>query len=619
MGQVVAFYLNNGFCTATYSAFDQVSPTDNDAYGITVLTSYSTTLATQNVCTNRPSYSSFGLQGVRHDSCPTPDSEFYQSNPLLGPYCKPPAQPAPAPDKQNGCPWCDSHGNGSNSGGANAGSGSTIKGDPIDAGNGNTHQEEVDYAGVGTNPIKFVRSYNSVDYQCLPTTGAGGQYIGGGWSATYFQILVPVTITDSTTTYNTVHAYRPDGRILIFNEYNGVYSPDGDVSDSLIQTANGWQYQTANDTIETYNSAGQLLSVAARGQAPITVSYASGSAAGDPPTSVSDAFGHSLQFSYTANAAKKRVLTSITDPAGHTVSYNSDTYGRLNSVTQTDNTTRSYTYVATNYCELTKLTDEASVQYASWTYDSYNHANSFQNSGGVNAYSIANHTSGSGGSVTVTDPLGEQRTYNQSLIWGTYRTTSSSAACPGCSEDAGRVYDASGNMTSRTDFDGNQTNYVYNAQTNLETSRTEAYGTSTARTITTAWDSSWRQPDTITEPSRTTAFSYDSMGNVLTKIVTDTTVTPNVSRTWTYTYDSYGRMLTAQGPRTDVNSTTTYAYYTCTTGYQCGQLHTVTDPVGNVTTYNTYNAHGQPLTFTDPNGVVTTLTYDAGSGLRRGR
>src|SRR5439155_82471 len=51
--------------------------------------------------------------------------------------------------------------------------------------------------------------------------------------------------------------------------------------------------------------------------------------------------------------------------------------------------------------------------------------------------------------------------------------------------------------------------------------------------------------------------------------------------------------------------------YTCTTGSQCGQLQTVTDPVGNVATYNTYNAHGQPLMITDPNGVVTTLTYDA--------
>jgi YD repeat-containing protein len=41
-----------------------------------------------------------------------------------------------------------------------------------------------------------------------------------------------------------------------------------------------------------------------------------------------------------------------------------------------------------------------------------------------------------------------------------------------------------------------------------------------------------------------------------------------------------------------------------------GQLQTVTDALGHVTTYNTYNTFGQPLTITDPNGTVTTLTYD---------
>ena len=103
-------------------------------------------------------------------------------------------------------------------------------------------------------------------------------------------------------------------------------------------------------------------------------------------------------------------------------------------------------------------------------------------------------------------------------------------------------------------------------------------------------------------------------GNVLTKTVTDTSVTPNVSRTWTYTYYNSGldgQVHTLKGPRTDLNSTTTYTYYTCTSGSQCGQIQTVTDAVGNVTTLNTYNAYGQPLTITDPNGVVTTLTYDA--------
>ncbi|MDB6102767.1 MAG: hypothetical protein JWO52_2766, partial [Gammaproteobacteria bacterium] len=70
-------------------------------------------------------------------------------------------------------------------------------------------------------------------------------------------------------------------------------------------------------------------------------------------------------------------------------------------------------------------------------------------------------------------------------------------------------------------------------------------------------------------------------------------------------------MLTAKGPRTDVDTTTTYTYYTCTTGSECGQVHTVTNALNQVTTYNTYNIYAQPLTITDPNGIVTTLTYDA--------
>ena len=46
-------------------------------------------------------------------------------------------------------------------------------------------------------------------------------------------------------------------------------------------------------------------------------------------------------------------------------------------------------------------------------------------------------------------------------------------------------------------------------------------------------------------------------------------------------------------------------------GAQCGQVATITDAAGNVTTYGNYNADGSPLSITDPNGVVTSFTYDA--------
>jgi RHS repeat-associated protein len=550
--------------------------------------------------------------------CPSPSSSiYYQSSPVVGPYCEGPGSPSVAAAKIGpSCP-CGGGGSSGNSGAATPSANQTTKAASVNVSNGDVFVTQTDYSGTGADPIQFVRTYNS-----LPAVNSYLYYssvtlmpaavMGVGWSATYFQFLIPATTTDSTGTYNSVQAYRPDGRIITFNEYSGVYSPDGDVPDSLIQiSGGGWEYQTADDTIETYNSLGQLVSVAARGKAPLTVNYNSGAVLGDPPVSVSDAFGHSLQFSYTLCNALP-CLSSVTDPAGNTISFSYDSHNNLTGVTNADSTTVGYSYGSSpNLHQLASVTDEASNVYSSWTYNGSLLAATAQHAGGVDAYSFSYSEYGSSGSVSVTDPLSQSRTYNQSLIWGAYRMTSSSAACPGCLEDASRSYDANGDVTSRTDFNSNVTNYAYSATTNLETSRTEAYGTSAARTITTAWDTSWRQPDTITEPNRTTAFTYDSMGNTLTWTITDTTVMPNVSRTWTYTYDSYGRMLTAKGPRTDVSSTTTYTYYTCTTGYQCGQLHTVTDPVGNVTTYNTYNAHGQPLTITDPNSVVTTLTYDA--------
>src|SRR5262249_19888627 len=87
-------------------------------------------------------------------------------------------------------------------------------------------------------------------------------------------------------------------------------------------------------------------------------------------------------------------------------------------------------------------------------------------------------------------------------------------------------FDANGNALTYTDALGTVTNYTYDLTRNLETSRTEAYGTSIARTITTTWNSTYRLPATITEPSGTsgvnqvTTFTYDTAGNLTKKNIT---------------------------------------------------------------------------------------------------
>jgi RHS repeat-associated protein len=293
-----------------------------------------------------------------------------------------------------------------------------------------------------------------------------------------------------------------------------------------------------------------------------------------------------------------------------TVTYGYDTQGRLSTATSNDGTVRTYVYESSSFPNaLTGVKDEDNSRYSTWGYDTQGRATSTTEAVGAESTSLVYNANGT---VTVTDALGAVRTFS----FGRYGdrnlvTAISGSQCPTCREGLATTYDTMGFVASRTDYNGNITTYVYDDSRGLETSRTEASGTARARTITTQWHSTFRVPTLITEPNRTTAFTYDTNGNALTKTITDTTVSPNVSRTWTYTYDSFGHVLTVDGARTDVTDVTTYTYYSCTTGLECGQLHTVTDALGHVTTFNTYNASAQPLTITDPNGVVTTLSYDS--------
>jgi RHS repeat-associated protein len=514
-------------------------------------------------------------------------------------------------------------------------------GDPIHASNGELYQAETDYTGVGG--LDYQRTYRSTNgyfASSVTRTFVNGALTGGtptqqcypgywtyqSFSGAYCYPYINV----SPYVNNGVPQYQlqtEDGFAFPFSGPATNVTQNADVNERATQiTVNGnteWQVARQDDSTEIYSSSGSLLQKTLRGGRTLTYTYSTTST----PSNIapfpgllltqSDPFGHTLSWQYNSTG----LVSQMTDPAGGVYQYGYDGSGNLTSVQYPDSTSKAYSYneaADTNNHNfpnaLTGITDESGVRYATFKYTSYSSAPfaiSTQHAAGADTYTLTSYSPGY--NATVSDPLGASRTYNVTSILSYSEDTNTVQPAASGSGNATKRWghDANGNISQQTDFNGNITNYTYDLTRNLETSRTEAYGTSSARTITTTWDANWRQPDLITEPNRKTAFTYDSMGNVLTKTVTDTTVTPNVSRTWTYTYDGYGRMLTAKGPRTDLNSTMTYTYYTCTTGYQCGQLQTVTDPVGNVTTYNTYNAHGQPLTITDPNGVVTTLTYDA--------
>jgi YD repeat-containing protein len=207
------------------------------------------------------------------------------------------------------------------------------------------------------------------------------------------------------------------------------------------------------------------------------------------------------------------------------------------------------------------------------------------------------------------------------------------------------AYDANGNMAEVVDLNGNVKCAVYDLTRNLETGRVEGLASGSTcptniatyvptagtvqRKILTQYHPTWHLPIKRAEPLRITTWVYNGDGGVYCApttakvgtnpigVLCSMTIQPTTdatggagfsatatgtARTWSYTYNNFGQVLTAVGPsRSGYTDTTTYTYYTCTTGGKCGQIDTVQNQVGHVTTYNTYNGNGQPLTLTDPN------------------
>jgi RHS repeat-associated protein len=392
---------------------------------------------------------------------------------------------------------------------------------------------------------------------------------------------------------------RDDGSVIWFANQGGVPVASPDVTLRLQIIAGGYRLTDANDAVEIYDSAGKLLSITRRTGLVQTLAYNTN----QQLSTVTDSFGHALVLGYDA----QNRLASVTDPNSAVTTFGYDTQGRLGSVTHPGNATRTYVYENVSFpFALTGLLDENNVRHSTWEYDVQGRAtHTYEANGAGNGTLVYN----ADGSVTTTDALSAVRTFTFGRVGDRNLPTGiSGSQCPTCSEGKATAYNDAGFVSSRTDYNNNVTTYLYDIARGLETSRTEASGTPSARTITTQWHANFRVPTQIDEPGKRTTFTHDAAGNVLTTTVLDTVT--STSRTSTFTYNNVGQVLTVDGPRTDVNDVTTYTYYNCSTGYQCGQVQTITDALGHVTTFNTYNAHGQPLTITDANNVLTTRTYD---------
>jgi YD repeat-containing protein len=551
--------------------------------------------------------------------------------------------------------------------------GCPAEGNPITPGTGVKVQSELDYRHPrGLELRRFYHSFRFYEpYTTTPGAHSQNQF-DTAWRSNFNKRVIPLT----GVPHATAALALPTGDVQYFdNAGNEILNYHG-AKARLVTTAQGFYY-LGPDEIEFYGTDGRLRSISRRTGEVFTLTYSDGTAgpggavaldaAGNPTLKalpanflirVSDSVGNALSFGY--NLGGRVVL--MTDPGGGSYHYTYDDKGNLVQVRYPDLTTREYRYNepanmlggSTLPSALTSIVDENGATFASYKYDASGRAVETQRAGGVERYQLTYNTDGT---TSVIDPLGTARTHQFQTVDGIVRFAGTSQP-GGTGFSAGvqsRTLDANGNVASQTDFNGVKTCYAYLTGRNLETVRVEGVPAATScsavvtdgaalpagsRKIVTEWHARWAQPTRVSEPLRRTTVAYNGdgtscapagavivegdpterpIGVLCSRSVQATTdadgrqgfsaTLVGSARSWTYTYDSTGRVLTANGPRTDLSDVTNYVY-------DGGDLASVTNPAAHVTSFTSYNTHGQPLTIVDPNGITTTLTYDARQRLK---
>ncbi|MGH7603984.1 MAG: DUF6531 domain-containing protein [Gemmatimonadaceae bacterium] len=540
-----------------------------------------------------------------------------------------------------------------------------LLGEPIHVASGNKFEEFTLFREPShVTGAALVLYYNSAS---VPGDVTG---FGSSWSHTYQRVVnVGIAVVGDAT----VQIGRADGAVYAFAKSGSEWVGDSDVAIKLVElvaggATTGWQVINADDdSVETYDASGKLLSLKDRAGNETSLTY---SDANTPPEiapaagmllAVTNQVGKQIQFHYSGAGSH---ISAVTDPAGNTYSFTYSAEGNIASISFPDAHTRTFLYnepeniAAINFQvppaiykfgALTGIIDENGQRYSTTKYLLNNTwpnagpmAYQTELAGGADrstvSYSQDPTAIANGGSYSVAtaDALGTARTVSYTSVVGRTHATQVSQPCSSCQGLATetKTYDEDGNVTSRIDWNGNRTNYSYDTIRILELSRTEgltaAGGTTPqTRTTSTQWDANFRFPTAVAEPLKITTSVYDpdgtlcgARGALCSKTIQATTDTngsqafsapaTGAPRTWAYTYNANGSVLTMNGPRTDVPDVTTYTYYANDDADfgKRGNVATITNALGQVTSITSYNLHGQPLTIVDPNGLTTTLAYD---------
>jgi YD repeat-containing protein len=535
----------------------------------------------------------------------------------------------------------------------------TAAGNPTLVANGRKTETMVDYAGAGAHPLRFERLYAA-------PMGNGTN----GWENNFSR-----TLHIGAAYFDAIMADRPGAaRIILQRDGTGTYvalPPYKDTATKLMGATGrivGWQYRVwADDSTETYDAKGRLLSIAERNGWVTTLNYSTSATplpdyldGGALPIEglligVRNHFGREIRLRYDAKARQTQLLPPGAVPglgaglAESPIRYAYDeaaslgasvpAQGQLTSVRWQDGALRRYHYEDTaTSSALTGITDESGVRFATHGYWS-GKVTSSQRAGGTDRVTFA-YPSGNpyyNDRTIVTDYSGPngsavQRTYNFQLVGNTYMPTLVSAPCPLCgTTQKATLYDTQGNPSKTTAHDGTVTFYQYDAR-GRETERAAfpaSYQSATTRpalsaatkVVSTEWHPAWNLPIQVAEPNKVTVSSYTDQGMLAALSWTATTDATGAAKfTAVKTGSTYatGWSYSASNLATTVVEKETPAG--TTVAMETGRWTATYNAKGELTKSNnvtagtsfavtSFNEHGKPLTATDEGARALSFTY----------
>lgn len=498
---------------------------------------------------------------------------------------------------------------------------------PVNIRTGSKILRQEDFALDGEFPLEITRTYNgslnsmgafgyrwfsSLDYKL------GFQY---GDRPCLIEAGVPrPEACKPPQPLSTIWVYRPDGAGYSY-KWNASQarwnSRKPDSISWLEQVGTTWVHHNEDFGIEIYDADGNPLSIKNRYGVGWTFQYPAGS---NKMSSVTHSSGRLLQITWAGNQ-----VATVKTPQNKTYSY-SYSYGQLSGVTYPDSLgSRTYHYEDASFPSALTGVSVDGVRYSQVAYFSDGRV---RESGLVNGIDKSTFVYGTD-YTDVTNALGATSRYTYQTVGTDKKLVSIGRSgvtnCPNSSSSM--TYDSNGYVDKSYDWNGNETDYDYDAKGQLLQVRSgishDPMIPSNERLTIYTWtptnqiESESHYGASTSDPVSRTVYTYYPTGNAAADRLWTVTVYNKSSvgiydqaltTTYSYTVNSTTKLLTsmtADGPLSGTGDAIV------TTINSLGDVTSIDYPLNPATTYGSFTAIGKPQSITAPNGYVTTLAYDA--------